>query len=62
VATTIKKHANMIAGCNSLQLYLLDFIKNKMLDDYLSQCSGEVNIPLPSKQKHTELKNKASSK
>jgi hypothetical protein len=32
----------------SQQLYLLDFIKNKMLDDYLSQCSGEVNIPLPS--------------
>ena len=48
MATTIKEHANMIAGCNSLQLYLLDFIKNKMLDDYLSQCSGEVDIPVPS--------------
>ncbi|XP_063434047.1 uncharacterized protein LOC134715647 isoform X2 [Mytilus trossulus] len=47
VSSVISEHLEMVAGCNSLQSYLLQNIKDKALDQYLVNCPSNIVVDLP---------------
>ncbi|XP_052102318.1 uncharacterized protein LOC127735918 isoform X2 [Mytilus californianus] len=59
VSGVITAHLEMVAGCNSLQSYLLQYIKDKALDQYLNNCPANivVDLPAPAVDDVTKLQN-----
>ena len=42
VAGVTAEHANIMEGCNSLELYLVNFVLNKATNDYLMSCPANI--------------------